>query len=275
MDRIDQDHPLELRRKLGKRLGLAALLIVILLLALAAFDYLSQLEREDSSPPVAAVQPRLGPSISSGRPPEAAAPTEEPITPAPGLAPLPQAIEPPPQPAVAAQPSVAATPAAAPVAPAVPVAPAAPMAAVPTPKPGVVAVPPAPKIASVPSPAQSTPAPAPAAAVPEDSSSAPVLGAPAASRLPVPAEGSGAATPPRPVLSRLAAGFVLQAGVFTSTERAEELKARLLLAGVPVTIETRVQVGPFASQKEANAARKKIRELGIESILIPPRAGRR
>jgi DedD protein len=112
------------------------------------------------------------------------------------------------------------------------------------------------------------------AAVPEDSSSAPVLGAPATARLPVP-EGSAAAAPPRPVLSRLAAGFVLQAGVFTSTERAEELKAKLLLAGVPVTIETRVQVGPFASQKEANAARKKIRELGVESILIPPRAGRR
>lgn len=79
--------------------------------------------------------------------------------------------------------------------------------------------------------------------------------------------------PVRPVLSRLASGFVLQAGVFTNTERAEELKAKLLLVGVPVTIESRVQVGPFASQKEADAARQKIRNLGIESILIPPRAG--
>ena len=47
------------------------------------------------------------------------------------------------------------------------------------------------------------------------------------------------------------------------------------MAGVPVTIESRVQVGPFASQKEADAARKKIQELGIESIVIPPRASRR
>lgn len=250
MDRIDRDNPLELRRKLGKRLGLAALLIVILLVALAAFDYLSQLEREDSSQPVPPVQPRIGPSIISSRPIESAAPDEEPVTPSPDLAPLPPAE-------VAAQPTVTSTP----PAPPLPAPTALPQSAAP--------VPPPPKIASVPSPVQ----PAPPAAVPEDSSSAPVLGAPASARLPVPA--SGRAAPPPPVLSRLAAGFVLQAGVFTSTERAEELKARLLLAGVPVTIESRVQVGPFASQREANAARKKIRELGIESILIPPRAGRR
>lgn len=260
MDRIDQDNPLELRRKLGKRLGLAALLIVILLVALAAFDYLSQLEREDSNQPVAPVQPRIGPSIISSRPIESAVPDEEPVTPSPDLAPLPPATEPPPA-EVAAQPTVTATPPAA----SLPVPTALPKSATP--------VPPPPKIASVPSPVQPSPLAAPATAVPEDSSSAPVLGAPASARLPVPA-GAGVA-PPRPVLSRLAAGFVLQAGVFTSTERAEELKARLLMAGVPVTIESRVQVGPFATQREANAARKKIRELGIESILIPPRAGRR
>jgi DedD protein len=65
-------------------------------------------------------------------------------------------------------------------------------------------------------------------------------------------------------------GYVLQAGVFMSTERAEELRARLLMAGVPVTIESRVQVGPFASAQEAAAAREKIKALGVESIVIPP-----
>lgn len=269
MDRIEQENSAELKRRLGKRLGLAAVLIVVLLGGLAVFDYLAQLEREDASPPVAAVQPPIGPSITTGRPPEPASPQEEPITPSPSLAPLPPAEEPPPKPEVAAQPSVTPvpvppTPPTPPAAP-VPVKPVAPVAA---PTPARPPTPPAPPpIAQAPA---AKPLPA---TVPEESSSAPVLGAAAPPvRLPAP---PAAGASPRPVLSRLAAGFVLQAGVFTSVERAEELKAKLVMAGVPVTIETRVQVGPFATQKEADAARKKIRDLGIESILIPPRAGRR
>lgn len=66
-------------------------------------------------------------------------------------------------------------------------------------------------------------------------------------------------------------GYVLQAGVFSSPERARKLKARLIAAGVPVTIESRVHVGPFSSQKDADAARSKIKALGIDSLLIPPR----
>ena len=97
-------------------------------------------------------------------------------------------------------------------------------------------------------------APPPPAAVPEGTA------APAA---PLPA--------PRPVVPRLAAGFLLQAGVFSSHERAEELKAQLLEAGIPATIESRVNVGPFASKKEAEAVRAKMKLLGIDALILPPR----
>lgn len=78
-----------------------------------------------------------------------------------------------------------------------------------------------------------------------------------------------AVTPP--VVSRLFSGFLLQAGVFSSVQRAEELHARLTLSGVPSTLETRVQVGPFKTRQEAEAAQAKLKELGVEAILVPPR----
>lgn len=77
-----------------------------------------------------------------------------------------------------------------------------------------------------------------------------------------------------PVVSRLFSGFLLQAGVFSSAQRAEELHAKLTLSGVPSTLETRVQVGPFRTRREAEDAQAKLKELGIEAILIPPKGGR-
>lgn len=68
---------------------------------------------------------------------------------------------------------------------------------------------------------------------------------------------------------RLFAGFLLQAGVFTSPERAEELHAKLTLSGIQSSLETRVQVGPFRTRQEAERAQAKLRELGIESVLVP------
>jgi len=79
---------------------------------------------------------------------------------------------------------------------------------------------------------------------------------------------------PAPVVSRLFSGFLLQAGVFSSAQRAEELHAKLTLSGVPSTLETRVQVGPFRTRQEAEAAQAKLKELGIEAILVPPKGGR-
>ncbi len=67
----------------------------------------------------------------------------------------------------------------------------------------------------------------------------------------------------QPAPPRLFSGYALQAGVFADPRRAEELHARLVLEGIPSTIEARVQVGPFKSREEAEAARVKMKALGI------------
>lgn len=62
--------------------------------------------------------------------------------------------------------------------------------------------------------------------------------------------------------------FGLQLGVFSNLDNAEELRARLEKHGIPATIEARVRAGPFATRAEANAARAKLQELGINDSLL-------
>lgn len=71
--------------------------------------------------------------------------------------------------------------------------------------------------------------------------------------------------------SRLFTSYLVQAGVFSNHGRAEELQALLIANGIPSTLETRVQVGPFKNKAEADAARSKLKLLGVESLLLPPR----
>jgi len=75
--------------------------------------------------------------------------------------------------------------------------------------------------------------------------------------------------PPNP--PRLFSGYALQAGVFSDPHRAEELYTRLVEAGIPATLETRVQVGPFKSKAEALAAKEKMKALGVEAMMLPKR----
>ena len=75
-------------------------------------------------------------------------------------------------------------------------------------------------------------------------------------------------------VQRLFSGFLLQAGVFTSPQRAEDLHAKLTLSGVPSTLETRVQVGPFKTRQEAEAAQEKLKQLGVDTLLVPPKGAR-
>lgn len=58
--------------------------------------------------------------------------------------------------------------------------------------------------------------------------------------------------------------FVVQMGVFNNVSNAEELRAKLELAGIPAQIEARVKVGPFGSREEAEAARRKMADLGLD-----------
>lgn len=67
--------------------------------------------------------------------------------------------------------------------------------------------------------------------------------------------------------------FALQVGVFANARNAEELRARLTLAGIPSQAETRVHVGPFRTRTEAVAALAKLKALGLDRsqlVLVKP-----
>lgn len=81
---------------------------------------------------------------------------------------------------------------------------------------------------------------------------------------------SGPPAAARPLSQALASGrnYLLQMGVFNNVANAEELRARLELAGVPTQIEARVQVGPFSTRQEAELAREKLKSLGLEPGIL-------
>ncbi len=99
---------------------------------------------------------------------------------------------------------------------------------------------------------------------------------PAAESRAQPAAPAAVAPPPvPPAPPRLFSGYAVQAGVFADAQRAEELRAKLTLNGIPSTMEARVQVGPFKTREEAEAAREKMKALGIDGILLPPKGAKR
>lgn len=253
----NEEHARELRGKLIARLAVAGVLVALLLGVLAFFDYLA-------NPPDEADQPVFTQPVPVAPKKE----VSQPVTPAENLPepPVPEKVEAPgeapPPPTVDAQ-----TPTVVEVKPESHVGAKLPAANV---KPAV-SVPPPPTPQAVP---EATTAPSNRLA--PQRAAAPVEAAPAkpsariveARSAPGPAPAPAVVPPSAP---RLFSGFLLQAGVFSSTQRAEELHARLTLSGVPSTLETRVQVGPFRTRHEAELAQAKLKELGVEAILIPPR----
>lgn len=113
----------------------------------------------------------------------------------------------------------------------------------------------------------------------------------AAKQAPAVPEGTGAPAvppPPPPPVTRIAPaspppatrpakpltpgpGYLVQMGVFSNIANAEDLKGRLDKAGIPAHIEARVQVGPFKNKAEAEAAQKKLAEMGLSGLLLSPR----
>jgi len=73
------------------------------------------------------------------------------------------------------------------------------------------------------------------------------------------------ARPASPVAPRIASGFALRLPAFSDVATAEDLRARLGAQQIPssISVEAKVQVGPFKSREEAEAARAKLKELGI------------
>lgn len=262
-----ETNPTEVQGQLIKRLAFAGLLVAALLGMLAFFDYLAA--------------PTDEPEVQIFTKPVPVAPKKEvsqPVTPATNLPEPPAPVETTPVADVPPPPIVAANkPAAEPESIVKPIERIATKPVIELP----VKTPQAKTSTAV--PAQPAPkAPNQAAREPRgvpESADAPVIDAPP----PVLAQAKPSArvietksqTPAAaPIPQRLFSGFLVQAGVFTSSERAEELHARLNMNGVPSTLETRVQVGPFKTRQEAEAAQAKLKALGIESLLVPPKGGR-
>ncbi len=63
-------------------------------------------------------------------------------------------------------------------------------------------------------------------------------------------------------------GFVVQLGMFTTVENAQALHTRLRQQGIPAFLETRVVVGPFRDRAEADAAQRKLQELGVGGVIV-------
>lgn len=248
----------DLRGTLIKRLAVAGVLVAILLGVLAFFDYLAspdEPEAEVFTQPVP-VAPKKEVS--------------QPVTPADDL---PE----PPVTAAAPEPVVEAAPAPKAETPAAPV-----VDAKPEPRPEIRPIVPSTAAnAKVPAnvPLSVTPAPVRTSRTTPEATAGPTM-APEESVTPrvKPAARvvEAPTSPPIPPssVSRLFSGFVLRAGVFTNAQRAEELHAKLTLSGVPSTVESRVQVGPFRTRQEAEAAQAKLKELGVETILLPPKGAR-
>lgn len=240
------------RSVIARRIGLGLLLIVILLGGLHVAEWLESEEDEEvATSDVRNVQPRvIGQTINTG-PVLPVTPGDAPPTdpasqhvPTPGLpfpVPLPTppvAPEPPPPPAVDATPTA--------------------KLARPAPPPAR----PAERLTD-------RPVQAPSQTLSQAQSKAPpardaVMQAPAPRPAPAPAPKPQASPP------RLFNNFLVQAGVFSNPQKAQELHALLTLNGIPASLETRVKVGPFKNKAEADAAREKLKELGIDSLLLPP-----
>lgn len=266
----------ELRARLIKRLVVAGGLVAILLGALALFDQWSQ-PAEVAELPIYREPVPVAPKKLQTLPVEIAAESAAPAGDAKA-------------PAESGEPAVSDATAAPPAdSTQAPVLPPSEVAAVPASEPGE-----SPRLPRKPAPIRvlSTPIEKPVAAAPvmktpaepELTASPPMVPEQASARLqplaarkPLPPNPPVAEPPPalapQPAL-RPFSGFLLQAGIFSSVQRAEELHARLTISGVPSTVETRVQVGPFKTRQEAEAAQAKLRELGIESILLPPKGKR-
>lgn len=226
----------DIQRQLVRRVAFAGLLIALLLGALALIDHVGRPGGDEVSPPVS------GPTFTE---PVPVVKKEISGAPAPEAAVPPEAL-----------PGEEVEPAAAESAPEQPEVAAQPVLPVVRPHAGGRVTPPSSPLSTRPRAAES--------ALPEGSSAAtlpPLRSQPAAESAPAPA--------------RLISGYAVQAGVFSDAQRAEELRAMLALNGIPATLEARVQVGPFKTRAEADAARRKMQSLGIDGILLPPKRERR
>ena len=257
----------DIKRKLAWRMGVAGLMIIGLLGGLAIFDRLSGPGEKESSnapqfsePVPVAKKVQTQPVTPAEPTPEAhkvSTVIAEPESSAPPVGRSAPALEPPPPPEVTRQPVLPR-----------PVAPVSRAAGAAT------------QLGPGPSPVKSVrPVETTKAVEPIKSTASAKPAVPAEpikyAKPPVPAEPTVAPFQPVAAPSRLFPGYALQVGVFADPRRAEELHARLTQEGIPSFIEARVEVGPFKTRDEADAARAKLNVMGIESVLLSPKGAKR
>jgi len=237
----------DIKRKLAWRMGIAGLMIVGLLGGLALFDRLSAPSAPEPAEPqfteaVPVAKKVVTQAVTPAEPStEAAKADANPSLPETSAAPVNKSaapVEPPPPPVVSAQPVL-------------------PRAS----QPAVRAI----------SPSTSSKPPVSAVAAKSAEPSSELASTP---KTP-PSPSAAAESPSKPLLSKLLSGFAVQAGVFSDPRRAEELQAKLLQEGIPSSIEARVEVGPFKTRAEAQAAREKMKALGIDTVLLLPKGTKR
>jgi len=75
-------------------------------------------------------------------------------------------------------------------------------------------------------------------------------------------------------------GYIIQAGAFRQHQQADNLKAKLALHGIIAYIETvnnksdtwhRVRIGPVTNMAQLNQTRKRLKDNGIDSIVVKPK----
>ena len=266
----------DIKRKLAMRMGVAAVMIVGLLGGLALFDYLTVRPAPEPAAPLFTEPVPVGRRSSMAAGSES--PREEkkaPETPASPDKPIPS-LEAPPKPEVAAQPTLPAVAPGAHSGASKGAATSGSAARGATPSPAVSGVASVQQsqgqVKSAPVARTTEPKRPAVTAEPEGSTAPPMPASRSATEAPV-REEKKALPPPTP--PRLFSGYGVQAGVFADPRRAEELHARLVQSGIPASIESRVQVGPFKTREQAEAARAKLKELGVDGVLLPPRGEKR
>jgi DedD protein len=127
-----------------------------------------------------------------------------------------------------------------------------------------------------------TPAPVAAPPAPAVTATAPLAAAPAPAAAARPADDSARAKAlleDKPVTTESAAEqrLVVQVGAFADAAKAREVRLKLEKAGLKTYTQvadskegkrTRVRVGPFASQEEADKAAAKIKTLGLTATIL-------
>ncbi len=241
MEEREEDQE-ELKKKLLRRVGIAGIAIIVLLGGLTLLEKMVKETPVPIKPPAAvAPAPAMDASVEAQTETKTAGISEEPAPAQPGDTQTTAKEEPKNEPR--AEPEETETP-------------LAPLPKEVTPSQRIVIKPPSPAVPAKKAPgAKNAPAEAVATAPAAPPSAAPPV-----------ARTEGVAPQ-----ASIAHSYRLQMGVFTSAAHAEELQAKLEKAGIPSYLETRVQVGPFKTQKEANAAREKLKALGLGTgMLIPP-----